>query len=198
MELYARLRIANVTRQKEWDKDGGISLSYRGNELTGETGEACNIIKKLDREKLGIRGSRATPDQLAEELADVIICADLVGATLSVDLAAAVIHARPREWAYIDTLDPAGGLSFLGNLLGRCVGEVNRLLDLIARRDLQPESDDGSAWLYGGKGAALARVCLVVEKIASLASIDLDDAVIDKFNATSRKVGLTTMMATHG
>lgn len=89
MSLEA-LRVANETRQKEWDKDDRITLSYRGNELAGEVGEACNVIKKLDRERMGIRGSRATVEQLAEELADVVICVDLVAMAAGIDLASAV------------------------------------------------------------------------------------------------------------
>jgi NTP pyrophosphatase (non-canonical NTP hydrolase) len=69
------LRAANITRAREWGQgsngDVQLSLSFRGNELAGETGEACNIIKKIERERLGLRGSRATPDQLKDELADV-------------------------------------------------------------------------------------------------------------------------------
>jgi NTP pyrophosphatase (non-canonical NTP hydrolase) len=52
-----------------------LSLAYKGNELAGEAGEACNVIKKLERERLGMPGSRDTVAHLAEELADVIICA---------------------------------------------------------------------------------------------------------------------------
>lgn len=89
---FTSLREANAVRQREWDKDDRISLSYRGNELAGEVGEACNIIKKLDRERLGIRGSRASVEQLADELADVIICADLVAMMAGVDLDAAVVR----------------------------------------------------------------------------------------------------------
>ena len=55
----ADLRAANVTRQKEWDSLGQLTLAYRGNELAGEVGEACNVIKKLEREKLGIKGDGA-------------------------------------------------------------------------------------------------------------------------------------------
>lgn len=84
------LRAANRARQAEWDKDSQISLSYRGNELAGETGEACNIIKKIDRERMGIAGSRATVAQLAEELADVVICADLIAMDEGIDLDRAV------------------------------------------------------------------------------------------------------------
>jgi len=90
MTVHADLRAANLARQAEWDTDGQITLSYRGNELAGEVGEACNIIKKLERERMGIAGSRATLADLAEELADVIICADLIAMQLGIDLNRAV------------------------------------------------------------------------------------------------------------
>ena len=87
---YATLREANVARQAAWDSENKISLSYRGNELAGECGEACNVIKKIERERLGIRGSRDTLEHLAQELADVIICVDLVALAEGIDLDAAV------------------------------------------------------------------------------------------------------------
>lgn len=88
--IYTTLRAANEARQAEWDKDERITLSYRLNELAGETGEACNVGKKIERERLGIRGSRATVADLANELADVVICADLVALGEGIDLQAAV------------------------------------------------------------------------------------------------------------
>ena len=90
MTVHADLRAANFARQAEWDTDGQITLSYRGNELAGEVGEACNVIKKLERERMGIAGSRANLADLAEELADVIICADLIAMQLGIDLNRAV------------------------------------------------------------------------------------------------------------
>jgi len=87
-----QLRILNEIRQKEWDPTDVITLAYRGNELAGEIGEACNVIKKLERERLGIRGSRATIEQLAEELADAVICLDLIAMQAGIDLNAAVIQ----------------------------------------------------------------------------------------------------------
>jgi NTP pyrophosphatase (non-canonical NTP hydrolase) len=87
---FDRLRIANLARDKEWVGGVALSLSFRGNELAGETGEACNMLKKLDRELMGLRGSRATVEQLAEELADVVICADLIAMTVGFDLGEAV------------------------------------------------------------------------------------------------------------
>jgi len=87
---FEELRKANSERQQLWDTKSQINLAFRGNELAGEVGEACNIIKKLERERMGIRGSRATQDQLAEELADVIICVDLICMGLGIDLGKAV------------------------------------------------------------------------------------------------------------
>lgn len=84
------LREANRIRQEEWCPDQKPDLSFRGNELAGETGEACNVIKKLERARLGWVGSKATLDQLAEELADVIITADLISLACGIDLGKAV------------------------------------------------------------------------------------------------------------
>jgi NTP pyrophosphatase (non-canonical NTP hydrolase) len=84
------LRRANEARQNEWDPSDLITLAFRGVELAGETGEACNVIKKLERERLGLRGPRDTVTHLAEELADIIICTDLVAMSSGVDLSAAV------------------------------------------------------------------------------------------------------------
>lgn len=83
---HDKLSEANMERDKFWDSDSQISLSFRGNELAGEVGEACNIIKKLERERLGMRGSRADIDQLAAELADVVIAADLVAMEVGINL----------------------------------------------------------------------------------------------------------------
>lgn len=102
----ATLRSANLSRQAEWCADQVPDLSYRGNELAGEGGEvaevalslsaaigkACNHIKKLERERFGWRGSRTTVEKLAEELADVVICADLVAITAGIGLVSAVVE----------------------------------------------------------------------------------------------------------
>jgi NTP pyrophosphatase (non-canonical NTP hydrolase) len=87
---FKDLRAANIARDIEWGQGQTFGLSYRGNELAGETGEACNVLKKLDRERMGLAGSRDTVEHAAEELADVIICADLAAMELGIDLAAAV------------------------------------------------------------------------------------------------------------
>jgi len=83
---FTALRFANVQRNKEWDPEGKIPASFRALELAGEVGELCNIIKKLVRESLGLKGSRATFLQLAQELGDAQICLDLLAMQYSVDL----------------------------------------------------------------------------------------------------------------
>ena len=87
---FIDLRMADMARQKVWDPTDQITLTYRSTELAGEVGEACNVVKKLERERLGIRGSRATKELLAEELADVIICVDLLAMEFGIDLGEAV------------------------------------------------------------------------------------------------------------
>lgn len=52
----AKLQAAHVLRQEEWCPDQKPDLSFRGNEMAGEVGEACNVIKKLERERHGWRG----------------------------------------------------------------------------------------------------------------------------------------------
>ncbi len=87
---FTTLREANALRQKEWDPGDQITLEFRGNELAGEVGEACNVIKKLARERMGIRGSRDTVEHLAEELFDIIICVDLIAMDMGIDLTGVV------------------------------------------------------------------------------------------------------------
>lgn len=84
------LRTANGERQREWCGDEAREvpdLAFRALELAGEAGELANVVKKLERERLGWRGSRTTLDALADEIADVIICADLVAMSAGFDLA---------------------------------------------------------------------------------------------------------------
>jgi NTP pyrophosphatase (non-canonical NTP hydrolase) len=88
-----QLQNALMKRDKEYDPYGKIDLSFRGNELAGETGEACNIIKKLERERLGLKGSKNVGlVDLENELADVVICAALIAYHTGIDLEEACIN----------------------------------------------------------------------------------------------------------
>lgn len=85
------LQLAHIARQEEWCPDQKPDLSFRGNEMAGEVGEACNVIKKLERERQGWRGSRDTVEHLGEELADVVHTAILCAITAGIDLAPYVV-----------------------------------------------------------------------------------------------------------
>lgn len=110
--IFNTLREANVARQVEWQGTTPLDLAYRSNEMAGEIGEAlevavgllqlgisggraANIAKKLERERLGIRGSTATREELADELADIVVTADLVAHSQGIDLLGVAV---PRKF----------------------------------------------------------------------------------------------------
>lgn len=89
---FAGFRRINVLRCEE----SYFPLSYWtasdwGNALAGETGEACNIAKKLRRAELNPKlEAGVTIEDLAKELADVVAYADLMAASFGIDLGLAV------------------------------------------------------------------------------------------------------------
>ena len=78
----------------------------------GELGEAANVLKKLNRERDGIKGNTTTADvlreKLASELADTFIYLDLMSQALGIDLESAVrrtFDAKSREIGYPHLID---------------------------------------------------------------------------------------------
>lgn len=88
------LRIANAARDLEWNiGKEPLSLSFRGNELGAECGEALGEIKSIERARYGIPGTKTEEEArsaLAKELADVIICCDLIAMDTGLDLDEAI------------------------------------------------------------------------------------------------------------
>lgn len=147
------LHAANIARQAEWCPDQVPDLSFRGNELGGECGEAQNVIKKLERERQGWRGSRATKDDLADELADVVICADLCAVTADIDLGAAVRRKfnATSEKQGLSVFLPAPAPRTDG---GMTAGEVAHLLTRMrAASGSEDEGGDCSCNVAGGSDA---------------------------------------------
>lgn len=81
------LRSANVARCRDSFKVcADWSVGDWGNAIAGEVGELCNLLKKVRRrEPIDTR-------KIADELADVIIYADLIAHEFGIDLAAAVVR----------------------------------------------------------------------------------------------------------
>jgi len=95
---FQALRQANLARQKFWGYDTGFgdwSLSDWAVATAGELGEACNIIKKMNRARDGLVGNTESDGDLqaalADELADTIIYLDILAARAGIDLGDAVI-----------------------------------------------------------------------------------------------------------
>jgi NTP pyrophosphatase (non-canonical NTP hydrolase) len=85
------LREKNIQRQREFDPQSVMTLSYRGNEFAGEAGELCNMIKKIERIRLQLSGTFDRDfDRLVlearKEAADVLITLDLICADMMIDL----------------------------------------------------------------------------------------------------------------
>lgn len=91
---FALLRRANALRHAEWPGANRIDLTFRGLEFAGEAGELANSLKKMIRIRNQISGTTESYAELLQacmdELADVVITADLIAMDLGVDLGAAV------------------------------------------------------------------------------------------------------------
>ena len=84
--IFAELREANVSRcVRSFHPLSHWNIAEWGNAMAGEVGEACKITKKMLRGDADI-----TDDDLASEIADVVIYADLLTASRGIDLDSAI------------------------------------------------------------------------------------------------------------
>ena len=79
--------------------------------LTGELGEAANIVKKLNRARDGVPGNKKTEqelrDDLRRELGDVFVYLDLLAQSLGFNIAEAAIevfNSKSHEIGYFERL----------------------------------------------------------------------------------------------
>ncbi len=96
---FDELRAVNLPRVRRWhtgpDAWGCADWS---NAMCGEAGEAANVIKKIRRHETGLGDSANTPPMavlvpmLADELADLIIYADILADQFDINLGEAVRH----------------------------------------------------------------------------------------------------------
>lgn len=127
-DRWAILRQANTERQLAWANGVDPGLVFHALELGGEAGELLNVVKKIERERNGWRGSRATMADLADELADVIICADKLAGSQGIDLWQAVVAK------FNATSEKVGLPHRLADALASApsgeVGDINELLSM--------------------------------------------------------------------
>ena len=191
-QIYTTLRSANEARAAIWGAGGIINLDWRVNELVGEAGEACNVMKKLVREQKKERGSRATYDDLLEELSDVIICLDLLA------MAESLPDLDLKE-AY-DPL-PNADLNAYGVWLGVATGKIaenhfNQNIDPGYRRSLGLSSARAPIQIHQDVLLAATQASIgVVNTIArEIGIVDMRVAVSNKFNRTSIRHSLPVLL----
>ena len=88
------LRIRNIARNAEFMERASEKWNIvdRSNELAGECGEVANVCKKIRRHQVGMTEEDMVDlrAKLEEELADVMICADLVAMEFNINLGKAI------------------------------------------------------------------------------------------------------------
>jgi len=94
---FSTLRAANVTRcERIFHSLGNWSVAEWAVAMAGECGEVCNAVKKFRRLSDSTNTAKDPQtaseaiDDIAEELADTVIYADLLAARLGIDLGKAV------------------------------------------------------------------------------------------------------------
>ena len=112
------LRQTNVARAREDFKTyDNAGVLYFTTAAAGELGELCNLIKKLERAKVGgpdightSKLKDITPEKLEDEFGGLLIYIDLLASFFNVDLDAAIIKTFNRVSAEIgsDKLLPTG------------------------------------------------------------------------------------------
>lgn len=97
MDILQQLKKANKDRQDDWAKNnpnGNIKewdLPRWGNAVAGETGEMCNIIKKIDRGNMSLE-KEEDRKKLADEIADIVCYLDLLAQKAGIDMGTAVVN----------------------------------------------------------------------------------------------------------
>lgn len=171
-KTFGKLRDANVARAAEWG--GRMSLLWRSNELAGEIGEVIEVIDALPN----YRGRPPAKDcaRIAEELADGVICIDLLGMQVGLPQIRQGILADDGEHCA---------------MLGKRVGAICNIVKKIER---ERQGLPGSRASVADLQVAMNSLQAAIEHVALHYGINLEKAVAAKFNATSEKVGLVTRL----
>lgn len=84
---FSELSHANVARLKEFPgHHDDWNLAEWGNAIAGETGELCNVLKKIARRAPNDPPTEDLRRMAGKELGDVITYADLIAHKLGLDL----------------------------------------------------------------------------------------------------------------
>jgi NTP pyrophosphatase (non-canonical NTP hydrolase) len=185
---FADLRAANATRHVRYWPNG---IPVWGHDdwliaLGGEVGEALNVVKKVNRDRLKMAGNYDAMEVLVEklgaELADVVIYDDILASHFRTDRLGASSAFAVRDFAALRRATEEG-LAWREPSL-KALSSAGRTLMTLSGRlaEMVPHSN-----------AEFAQCCDFIlsacDTIAFHAGIDLGAAVVRTFNATSEKLG---------
>jgi NTP pyrophosphatase (non-canonical NTP hydrolase) len=178
MAYYSTLRAANDARELEWDTGGVLDGSFYSNELAGEVGEAIDAARKL-----AVYDDEVSVEQraqeLRDELADVIICIDLLAKKFGMKPIPIVITERTGDLSEA-LLDLAVTVGIVANAAKKLERER---LGLVGSRVDPRTVESYLFWLSVSVG-----------QIAAHFDIDLVRATAAKFNKTSEKINVATRL----
>lgn len=177
---FSHLRRVNVARCTEGWKHplAGWSFDDWLIAVGGEVGEALNVVKKLNRERDGIIGNSRSSAELVPDLAD-----EIADAVTYLDLLVASTHtALAGDYGTFDDLRFGAALEAEPQDPGNASRIGRRLL-----RNLGALADSAT---FAEADPAGLRLLQALDELAYCFKIDLGEAVVRKFNATSEKHGM--------
>lgn len=188
MLTFVRLREVNVERCSTWHKgfpDDGVWVGVDwSNAAAGEMGETANVVKKLRRIETDTKGALDPSREvllvkLGHEIADTMIYLDLVAAYFRLEPRIGTL-AESIDWDIPRTENWTG--SHWSNAAASQVGKVCSVVMTIDwAESIQP---------LVRLQAALAVSHTFLGRLAAYYKVDLDAAVIGKFNFISEREGL--------
>lgn len=178
---FSALRTANVARQAEWTGCEQADIAFRALEVADEAGEIAGAVKKLLRAQRGITGSTMSIADVADEIGDTVISLDLLAAQLGMDL------PPPAKTSIFSGVE----ISFLALALDGAIGHLSQgVLAFLDRKASDYAADNSGGYVRSRMQTSLR----ILTALAEALGIDAGQAVAAKFNKTSAKYGLSTMM----
>lgn len=179
---FKKLRAANVARQDEWTGNEKADILFRALEVADEAGEVAGAVKKLVRAQRGICGSTLTLEDVADEIGDTVISLDLLACELGHELTDPAFTVQPKT---------DGNPLVLALAADWAVGQVSMAILQNGGKPYDRNAASAAPVIDEGR---MRNVLQFLNELAAALGIDVGRAVAVKFNKTSAKYGLITMM----
>lgn len=179
---YPTLQQANAARQREWLGEVKLPLTFRTNEMAGELGEVAEAL--LDRWTAGSHMHGPWKDHLVEEMADVVICAEITAWQLN----ERIDYARAEGLAQSISTDYRWAT--------QCSRDMGLLCNAAKKMDRTAYGIAGGIPVEEGRALVLDKLQIMVGHVYDLAfheHVYMEVGIARKFNKTSAKIGLQTM-----